>query len=334
MARESNEVVMETSGLTIRFSGRSAENQSLPLDQYWQSLQGWSEFFEIASAIYRRSATTNQGEPVLATMQIRIIAERRGSYDVVLGFVLSQVLQGVIGNRSDALFVWTFKALMKWTKVLFSRYLAAKRNSTDVQKLVESLEKLTQEMKLSLLPIAEELAAQDEALKRLSDELEILSNAFSAERLLIERMDTAIKNATVLLGEECDEIALLDEEGKSLLKLDRDDYEILHEDLTLPPPEGRWHMANVRFERINIKTGKALIYIEWHGFSSSSTVHARIADDALGAPLDPYTQALTRKETLRVWARQVRAERGRLNLMWEISVKPPVQRDLWDASQD
>jgi hypothetical protein len=326
MTRQPIPTTVETSKLTIRISGGNAETQRLPLNQYWLTLRGWNDFFDLASRIYARSAKNAEGAPIEASLEIRIVAERRGSFEVILGFILT----GIIGNRADAAVVWTYKALSKWIRQLFNKYRDAKRRSTDVQQLVEALEVLTRDAHLSLLPIAEDLVANQTELDEISDDLDLLTNAFSAERLLLERLDTSVRDATTLLGSECELIELIQDDGKTLLKIDRDDYDDLHQPLTLPPPEGRWRHAKVRFERINIKTGKSLVYIDWQGISTPTTVHAKIVDTGLGAPRDPYTEALNRKETLKVWARQVRAERGRLNLMWEITVKPPEQTGLWD----
>ena len=144
----------ENERLILKLSGGNAESGSLPLPQYWLTLQGWNDFFRIIGGLYQQAATTAEGEPVQANFQIRVIAERRGSYEIYLEFILVAAVGGVIGNRTDAIVKWTFAELLKWYRQTFKTYKDAKAASTNVEEIVEALEELTKKRKIPLTPQA------------------------------------------------------------------------------------------------------------------------------------------------------------------------------------
>jgi hypothetical protein len=105
---------------------------------------------------------------------------------------------------------------------------------------------------------------------------------------------------------------------------------IISTPLTLPPPKRDWARARVRFERINRKTGRALIYFDGEDRSAHGAHYARIVDRAVQKPHNQYTQAFNDDEALDVWVRQTHPERGKLNYQWEIIGKDPNQYQLFD----
>jgi hypothetical protein len=324
--------VSDAGEIILRFSGGQADQASLDLKKYSLTLQGWHDFLRIAAAMVQESLASDGIDPASARISITITAEREGSFQSVFNFFLLAVAGGVVGNRSDALLKWCFTRVITWAMKLLDAYRIEKKNTTNVESLLAALEALSKSERIPLRPKTDaEIVA---ALAEIGDpdEEDDLSEESNALRLLVEKVDVAVQNMTGLLQKDCNRIEVIDPKRGVILALDRDDYEALHRPLTLPPPEGLWRIARVRFERINVKTGRSLGYMEVEGRLSRSVDHMKIIDPAIHTPPNVYTAAFNGGTTLQLWARQVRAEKGRLNLMWEVTALRPDQLDLFVQS--
>jgi hypothetical protein len=311
--------------LILRFSGGKADAGMLSLSSYKTSLTGWEEFFRIAAGLLQKSAGDVRNVPLNRAIRIDVEAERKGSYEVVIWIGLA-IAGGIVGNRADAATVWTYRKLRAWFKRLIVGHVSAKRTTTNVDEIVAALEAIAQSQNVMLVP-DEEPREEDGGLL-VPEEPEVTDPAGS-KRALVERIDTALKSATQPLDEECKKIELFDEQGSGVASLGANERRALSTALTLPPPEGVWRRILVRFERINRKTGRALIYVGRSTTPSATAQYARIVDPAVHVASNVYMEAFSADAPLEVWARQVRGEKGRLNLMWEITADAPEQLALF-----
>ena len=323
MSKASDSTVTPDGELSVIYNGGIAEGHELTLDRYVQSLAGWRDFFVFAAELYFRSNSELRTKRRDELFHIRIAAQREGSFDVVLEFFLSAVAGGIIGGRADAIFI----ALLKWYRSLISNHLRTKQRSQNIDEIVAALESMSRDENVELVPAA---VSQDESTLSPDDDIDsredLNRDARTSLRTLVDKIDTALRHSASPIGADCNSIDVKDAKNTVIVaSFGAVEKTVLDSALTLPLPEGVWTPITVRFERINRKTGRALIYIDHDGTRSDSANYARIYDPAYSAPGNVYAQAFTDDTQLVVWARQVRGERGRLNLMWQISHKPPAQ---------
>lgn len=321
-----------TGSLIIKYDGGRAADHVLTLDRYVESLAGWRDFFTIASEIYLRANPDLRGARREELFQLRIEAEREGSYEAALIFVLGSVAGGIIGNRADAAFVAFFNKLLNWYRQLIASHVETKKISRNVDQLVAALEAMTrsQGIEINMVPDSEELHVLGRDARQQEPDEDDLDRSPSPMRSLVDKLDTALRHAAAPIGVDCNIINVSGaDRGFVLANFGAVEKAVLDEPLTMPLPSGVWNPLTVRFERINRKTGRALIYIDRETLRSDSASYARIMDPAVSDPGNIYAQAFTDDAQLSVWGRQVRAERGRLNLMWQISHKPPDQMSMF-----
>jgi hypothetical protein len=321
----------ENARLIIQFIGGSADAGALDLQKYALTLQGWNDYFKLAGSIYQNALANSNGQPESTNLRLEINAEEKGSFETHLEFFLTAIAAGIIGNRADGALVWTFRKLLLWCKALLTAYKSAKLRTTNVEEIVAALEDLASREKIPLRPKTR--AELVDILHEMVEDADSddIDNEFAARRLLVEKIDLSLRNATLLLGSNCHFINLVSSEGEVIFSFDQNDYRAIHRSLTLPPPEAIWRRARVKFERINVKTGKALVYLYINDTPSRSTDHVRIVDESIHSPPNVYTAAFNAGDVLPVWARQVGAEKGRLNLMWEITIHESPQFFLYSA---
>lgn len=327
-----NDAIDSSALLVIEFEGGIADGHELTLDRYVDSVTGWRDFFTVATEMYLRSRPELQNLRRDQLFELRIDADRPGSYDVALGMVIGAAgaaAAGIIGNRADAAFVALCRALWAWYRRLIATHIDAKRASRNVDDIVAALEAMSQAEGVDLQQSARAVPAREEVEDDFKDDFEP-ADAQSPARKLVDKIDTALQLAVSPIGPDCNTIKVVDPKRVfAVATFGASEKQVLDGSLTLPPPDGLWRSTSVKFERINNKTGRALIYV-WRATRHADTAsYARIVDRSFTRPGNVYAKAFAENSELIVWARQVRAERGRLNLMWEITCIPPEQLPLY-----
>jgi hypothetical protein len=323
---EESSLSVDGDNIVIRFSGKHADAGNLDLGDYAQSIEGWHDFFRMGGDLYATSVKTGDGEIIETRLSIRIVAERPGSFEVVIAFILNSAASGLIGVAAQAVVKWTFKGLMKWYIEFFTTYKTAKMETPNIERVIAALEAMAAAQDIKLVDNSnDELPPPGDSKPDQST----LERAYNRKRIFVEKIDTSIQDATLLLDHDCTLIEIIQPSGEVILAINENDRDAIVTPLTLPLPAGEWQQIEVRFERINDKTGRALVYIKTDGHFATSVSHSRIVDKAIQKPRNAYTEAFNEKLGLLVWGRQVRAERGRLNLMWHITAEAPTQGSLF-----
>jgi len=315
--------------VVLKCSGGLANSGQLELEEYASSLNGWQSFFELTGDLYLQSFPELQGLDRKARLSITVNAERRGSWETVFEFVLLAAAAGVIGNRVDATAVWSFHRLMRWYRLLISRHMTVRKTTSNIEELAAALEQLATQENISLeLPKSESVQDDQMVLPRVyveddgAVEEEVVENR---ARALAEKIDHALISGTRPLVFSCTQISLVPLDDQPLFQMSRSDRQSVFSPLSLPLPSGDWKAGSIQFERINRKTGRALIYfINEVNSLRTGPFYSRIVDKAVHDPDNIYTRAFNADAILSVWMRQKRAEPGRLNLLWEITAKPPA----------
>jgi hypothetical protein len=316
--------------ILIKYEGGLADRHELSLDRYLESVTGWRDFLTLATEIVLRSYPELRHLKRPELFEFRIEAERPGSYEVVLWFTLGAAAGGIIGNRADAAFIALMRRLPKWYERLVTTHVRTKQSTANVDDIVSALNEMTRSENIEL---AEFTDSPPEVSEDSEDDIPVdagETDPQSRARKLVEKLDSSLKHAAAPIGPDCNSVTVVN------VTLDLEiatfgAYEkmALDRPLTLPPPSGVWTKTSVKFERINNKTGRALIYLLKGEAHSETASYARIVDRAYSAPGNVYARAFAESLPLEVWARQVKAERGKLNHMWQISHVAPEQFSLY-----
>jgi hypothetical protein len=142
-------------------------------------------------------------------------------------------------------------------------------------------------------------------------------------------VDQALQAATRPLDASCQQITLVSGDMPPILQVTKRERAILLQPLTLPLPKGEWVPAIVRFVRVNKETGRSLFYFDDCQRPAQGALYGRIVDPSVKLAGNAYARAFADDQPLDVWVRQRAAERGRLNLLWEITAKPPDDATLF-----
>ena len=327
--------------LLIKYSGRLADTGSLSLVEYTESLMGWRRFFQVAGELYLRSKSDKlkrlSGAELL---EIRIVAERPGSYEVIIAFILGQAIGGMIGGRADAALVAICRHLMGWYRRIIKQHIQTKTQTTNVEEIVKALERLCGEngveLESSVDVSKDQFGASYPVISKTMTEEEgddaPENDRVSKARVLVETVDEALKSATCPLDSSCNKISVIPEGEQPLGVFGQHEREVLQKPLSLPLPEGTWNPATIKFVRINRRTGSALISFENEPTSEKGSHYSRIVDESFRQSGDNvYTQAFNKDVSLKVWVRQIGPRPGRLNFQWEITAKQPTQLHLFGS---
>src|SRR6185312_682174 len=136
--------------LSLVFDGGLADNGVLLLPEYAASLEGWRDLFQVLGELYFRSFPELRKLRGSNLLRIEIVAERRGSFETVIGIIIGVAAQGILGNRADAAVVWTFRKLVEWYREVVSSYVRKKSETTDYTEIAAALERMTTERGIPL----------------------------------------------------------------------------------------------------------------------------------------------------------------------------------------
>lgn len=320
--------------LLLVFDGGLADAGVLLLPEYAASLDGWRDLFQLLGELYFHSFPELRKLRGSNLLRVEVIAERRGSFETCLHFILGAAAGGIIGSRTDQVVGWTFRKLVEWYREAVSTYVRTKSRTTDYTEIAAALESMTAQRGIQL--DSEAVIAEEQPLFETHDDQHAANEPAptvdaSVDRatVLTERMDQALKQATKPLEQSCERLKLLASTTEVLLEVGPAERGIIASPLTAPPPKRDWRSAKIKFERINRKTGKALFYFE-HDNDVHAAHYCHIIDPDMRKPHNRYTQAFDDDELLEVWVRQTHPEKGRLNLQWEVASKDPGEGMLFD----
>lgn len=214
----------ESNTLKLFFEGGLAENGAILLEEYAASLEGWRDLFQLLGELYLHSFPELRKIRGSQLLRLEITAERSGSYETWLLIVLGAAAGGIIGNRADALAVWSFRKLVAWYRTAIASYVQTKNQTTDITAIADSLRQMMEEQGISL---EQEEASEEPAPLLLperqddsSDEdFEVTPAPIDRAEALAERLDQSLKHATQPLEHSCERIKLVGEEKTPLLEI-------------------------------------------------------------------------------------------------------------------
>ncbi|MFG0244070.1 MAG: hypothetical protein ACF8R9_14890 [Phycisphaerales bacterium JB054] len=336
MARRNESVAHDESNqLCLLYRGGLADEATLLLDEYAASLEGWRGAFQLLGEVHFHSFPELRRFRGSRLIQIQVVAEEPGSWKTVVVFTLGAAAGGIIGNRADAALMWAFPKLVEWFGEAISVFVRSKLESTDVVALADVLREVLAARGYNL----EEEKQIDRDQLRLADEdgpldgdVDDHSSAVRPVQLLVERLDSCLKHATAPLDRSCTALSITNPNGSSVVEIGQIEREVIAAPLTLEISRKDWVQAHIRFERINRKTGRALIRFEDQQDGEGSH-YSKIIDPAVKNPGNRYTEAFNRDEAIEVWVRQCAPEPGRLNLQWEIASVDPCDLPLFRSAR-
>lgn len=305
--------------LVLRYDGGLADRGSLFLDEYAQSLEGWEQLFRLLGQLYFHTVPELRKFRSRDLLRIEVVAEEPGSFSAVLTFTLLAIAGGIIGNRADRAAVLTFAKLVEWWRDFISHFVREKAKTTDVTAIVQALLRMTEERGITL---DEESTSEGEE-PQLFDPEDVATHfavRVNPSQAVTEKFDQLLKSATKPLDNSCLKLTIATSDQRPVLEIGPAERAVISAPLTLPPPKRNWVKAHVKFERINRKTGRALIYFQ-NDNPGRGAHYSRIVDEDVKKPHNPYTEAFNDDRPLEVWVRQAHAEKGNLNFQWELTTK-------------
>jgi hypothetical protein len=320
--------------LTLVYDGGLASNGVLLLPDYAESLDGWRDLFQVLGELYFHSFPELRKIKGTSLLRIEIVAERRGSFETVLEFMLTAAVGGIIGNRMDALTVWAFPKLVKLYQEIISEFVHIKSKTSNYLVIAADLKKLISSRYTPL-----DLEAIDPKHQSLFDTSEENEPSEETDQqsdknvdkavVLTERLDQSLKRATQPIDHSCERVKLIDSSNELLFEIGIAERAVIAAPLSAPTPERNWIKAKIRFERINRKTGKALFNFDNEG-EETPAHYCLILDSDVRKPHNHFTKAFDDDIPLHVWVRQTHPEKGRLNLQWEVTTNDPKESALFD----
>jgi len=332
------EIVSRDEHLIITYSGASADSHSLHLTDYARSLAGLREILNLLTGMVLHSQSQTSYRNVEEFIRFEVRAERPGSYELVI-----RLAEGVAGNAIWQALAhaggWTVVKLIKWIGGAINTHIDTKRDTPDVDMLVAALEKLAAESKVPLEPVPPVEQPKSDIFQNLLgliestdhfgydlEEEDIAADAatsVSRRRLLVDRLDNSLKEFARPLGSSCEKITISSTSAGEVVKLDLDTKAVIEMPLTLLPKEQHWRKAEIKFVRINRKTGRSLMYFANDPAGEDNTHYSVIVDHAIRRASNVYTEAFNKDAPLTVYVRHAPAERGRIRTMWQITALEP-----------
>jgi hypothetical protein len=253
-ADENSESSVSDERLSLLYEGGLADNGALLLPEYAASLDGWRDLFQLLGELYFHSFPELRKVRGSNLLRIEVVAERRGSYETVLVFVLGVAAGGIIGNRADAAVVWSFRKLVEWYRQAVTTYVLKKSQTTDFTEIAAALESMTAEQGISLESEAvtsdEQPLFEDAKNEEVADEATPPKDtSVDKASVLTERLDQALKQATQPLEHSCERVKLFISSTEILLEIGPAERGIIASPLTAPPPKRDWRSAKIKFER-------------------------------------------------------------------------------------
>jgi len=333
LARIPNEITTDAQSLVISYTGRLANDHALILKDYALSLAGLQEVMRVLTSLVLQSFPETAHRQVGEFITFEIRAERPASFDVVI-----RLTEGVAANVLFEALKWGAPKLVRWFKDAIKAYVDSKASNPDVDAIVETLERLGTLSGISLEPVdpvaidatdvfqlaLEESSGDEPEYNEEEDDTPAEQNSRQAKRRsLIDRIDRSLKIFAVPIESSCDQITVTSSSIGEVLRFGAEQKRVLSEPLILLPKERHWRRVNVKFVRINRKTGRALMYFADDPAGENNSHYSVIIDRKIvRKPANVYTEAFNNDLPLSVLLRHAPAERGRIRTMWEISVRP------------
>lgn len=307
--------------LTITYSGRDADDNSVELGQFAQSLRGWEQLLRLAAdEIVLRDFKGHHAHNVSFVSRVRPL--REGS----LQLVLESLFWGVLGNAIwDGIKLFSTRFLPA-ARGLITRLKEAKEENLSIREAAERLRALEQYSAVETLPSPppEKQLLLDEADAIATEgtlaEEGHASPADARVRKIIIEADNAIRDAIAPAGNSVDSIRASAPDFGVLIEITDQERRIFGrafrpEDV---PPTQLMQQRRIRFLGLNRVNG-------WGKFEfvdnpdSPDEQHqqeCKVSDPALRARRDRYTRALYEASSMTVWLDKKIRESG--TSYWEI----------------
>ncbi len=225
----------ERFAITIRWTGKLAEDGEIPAAELGAALQGWDRFLQIAFHSYRSSSLKLPIAGKSTQMEFRVQRVQKGSFVVEAALVVGGVfLNSFLGNAPYEL----MKKAWTWSVLLAKTHIHAKRERNTLDGVVEELERVAGANDIRVSVDREDSEDFAAAINGALDNATIpLDSSAAAEALSMDGQAVAI---------------VVDESSRQAIK-------IPFEPPRLDPDAEDVIEAPVKFVRINKKTGYGLL---------------------------------------------------------------------------
>jgi hypothetical protein len=323
-------VILESSGdatFVIRFNGGLADNAELSLDDYAVSLGGWRTFIGLAMRIALDSDETTASLSVDRVIRIRVIVERRGSWETLISFG-REILPNAAWDLLKLAGGYASLSLIKWCMKLAKRHAEIKATTLDVDQIAEALEQMISEDGLTLSPkrtpeITPELFPRESADATELEEYELKPDV-PHRRAVVDAIDRALKDAVKPIGRSCTSIEITSEStNETYLNFGIEEKQSINGPLEVSPTKRDWESALIKFVRINKKTGRALFYFADDPRGEDNFHYSLIIDSAIHSAGNIFTEAFSKDAVLKVFLKHGPSESGSIRTVWQITANAP-----------
>jgi hypothetical protein len=324
----------------LRLDGLSAAQGSVEVEELSKALDGLKTFLNASTELHFSGGDPARRVPSGSPLRIEIKPPTKGSWEAVITAVVTyagmRIVDGALGNRGDAVLVWSYKQLSNWFRKTFKAHLDAKSSNVDKAEIVRRLQQMVVDENPPLassvaqqpLLVDAEVSDSEDASKETDDEEETGRESFVQK--IVEQIDLGLYDLTEPVGASCESLAFEDEKKIRLFSITPIERDILRRPLLPAQPSDDWIAAKIKFIRINKETGSCIFeFLD----TNERTGHCRgrIIDRRLQHPRDLDTQSFSLEQPLDLWFRQRIKENG--GKYFELSQEVPnKQMTLFGAA--
>jgi hypothetical protein len=286
-----------------------ADQNSIPLDDLIESLRGFENFFQITDSIFVQGRLAKRPWPEDYRIEIRVRRIAPGSIVAVLEFVGLALATGIIGNAGyDFL-----KRLWKWRVAVLENRTKPSRIPWSIEENVAALEALAREHDI------------------------VYSEGDDDPADIVQDLNASLHDALAPVAHSVETITLASEEAGVEVALGRAEKATVESQPVVgytPVESGEWKPAEVSFVRIHTGTGHALIKFRTpQREEMRGTKPCTIVDAGFKRPNDPFTRAMSRRDTVRVSVRKAILNSQTGAFRWEVALAPPAtQASLFERT--
>jgi hypothetical protein len=288
----------------IRYEGRIADQNALPLDDLIESLRGWELYFDLTASILIRGNLDPRPLPMDRRPQLRIREVRSGSVEAVLVYVGLAAAGGIVGGAS-------------WDGIkLFARKMANFRK--------EALQRHLEVKKMSDGAIEQAAAA----LREMADQAQYRDRSRDDSVETVKKLDNSLNLATHLIDHSVNNISVTDPEFNLELRITKRERRIIatpFAEVTQSEDMGEWEERKIRISRLNIISGScSFSFIKPMDDDEKGLHQTTITDLSLRRRCDPYSKSLYERGAIPVWVRKVTLDLDTGVCRWELMSAPPA----------
>ncbi len=288
----------------IRYEGRIADQNALPLDDLIESLRGWELFFDLTASILIRGNLDPRPLPMDRRPQLRIREVHSGSVEAVLVYVGLAAGGGIVGGASWEGIKLFARKLAKFRQEAIQRHIKTKRMSDGEIEQVAS------------------------ALRKLADQAEYRDRSKDDPIETVKKLDTSLDLATHLIDHSVNNITVTDPDFNLESRITKRERKIIaapFAEITQSEDTGEWEERDIRISRLNIISGSCSFSLLMPRDDDERGLHqTTITDLVLRRRCDPFSRSMYERDAVQVWVRKVILDSESGVYRWDLSSSPPV----------